>query len=363
MAIPQVTPLPIAMSRQRPANYSAEGDAYFAALEQKTVPELIAMITAMNTATSTVDTQSTAAIIAAQNAAASQAAAALAANAVGWVSGTTYALNTVVVSQTTFQAYRRKTNAAVSTVDPAADPINWTPVGVGVLGIDLRSSNIQLDKNDAGKIISVSGGNFTQTFSAGSALGNGWYVFYRVSNTANVTLPGVVASDGWMGLLQCNGSSVTVHPFTKPQGYLKISERTAYGVAPSYGTTGNGNATVSRFLNTTESNTIVGATVLSQSVSLPPGTYNVSARAPAYNSSHQLVFGNLIGSTSTSRSTAPVQTDSKLSGQIIVSSQQSFSLTHHVSSSDLSTVYGIPATHSNTSINNVYAELEIWKVA
>lgn len=41
-----------------------------------------------------------------------------------WVSGTTYAKNTAVISQINFQTYRRRV-AGAGTTDPANDPTNW----------------------------------------------------------------------------------------------------------------------------------------------------------------------------------------------------------------------------------------------
>jgi hypothetical protein len=63
--------------------------------------------------------------IAADQSAAAAAAAALAAGAVTWVSGQTYALNAAVVSPLDQLTYRKRTASSSSTTDPKNDPTNW----------------------------------------------------------------------------------------------------------------------------------------------------------------------------------------------------------------------------------------------
>jgi hypothetical protein len=97
------------------------------------------------------------------NAATTAASTALAiSGAAAWVSGTSYALNAVAISQVNFQAYRRKV-AGAGTVDPANDSTNWVLivgnatngafVGVPVSGtvIDLSLGNYFIDTINGAK--------------------------------------------------------------------------------------------------------------------------------------------------------------------------------------------------------------------
>lgn len=72
-------------------------------------------------------------------AAASAAASAASANAVRWVSGTTYAQDAVVISPTNYLSYRRKT-AGGGTTDPSSDSTNWA---VLVSGGDVTQTGSQ----------------------------------------------------------------------------------------------------------------------------------------------------------------------------------------------------------------------------
>lgn len=101
------------------------------------------------------------------NAATTAASTALAVSgASAWVSGTTYALNAVAISQVNFQAYRRKV-AGSGTVDPANDGANWVLivgnatngafVGVPLTGtvIDLSLGNYFIDTISGAKTYTI----------------------------------------------------------------------------------------------------------------------------------------------------------------------------------------------------------------
>lgn len=375
MTIPSVTPLPIAMSRARPANYSAEGDAYFSAVEQTLVPELNAVITATNAAVVTVDTNTTAAIAAAQNAIAAQAAATVTANATAWVSGTTYALNVAVISQVNFQTYRKRTNSSVSTVDPANDPTNWSVQGVGSLIKTTRTTNVVLDKSNSGGFIDVTSGTFTQTFASASTLGSGWHCTYRNSGTGSITLdpvgselidglPTFVAGPGWTGEIQCDGTGFTLLPSKLSTGYMKVSDRKASGTAAG-GISGSVTSeTVTRTLNTVEANSILGSNLANNRVTLPPGTYIIKGRAPAYGGANKAFFAGLVGSSVYGYSNAPSTLDSHFSGQVVVTavSSNTFELTQYIGApSSQGGALGIASSVPGQP--EVYSEIEIWKVA
>ncbi|MDP2218521.1 MAG: hypothetical protein Q8J68_14685 [Methanolobus sp.] len=93
-----------------------------------------------------------------------------------------------------------------------------------------RTTNTILTKDDRKTLIDITGGTFTQTFTAAATLGSGWYCYYRNSGTGEVTLDpnaaetidGATTSVVYPGearLIQCNGTALfsvvlSVRPFT-----------------------------------------------------------------------------------------------------------------------------------------------------
>ena len=82
-----------------------------------------------------------------------------------------------------------------------------------------RTSNTILAFADRGDIIDVTSGTFTQTFSAASTLGAGWFVYYKNSGTGEVTLDPnssetidglttFIMYPGESRLIQCDGTSL-----------------------------------------------------------------------------------------------------------------------------------------------------------
>ena len=136
MAYPPISNLPSPPSRQDPANFADEADAFLGALPtfQSEVNGAGTYFDSQNTIATTqagiATTQAGNAATSASSAAASATAAEAASGAELWVSGTTYAVGDNVYSPSTFFTYRSK-SAFTSTTDPASDTTNWVLVGVG----------------------------------------------------------------------------------------------------------------------------------------------------------------------------------------------------------------------------------------
>jgi len=136
MAYPPISALPTPPSRQDPANFADEADAFLGAIPtfQTETNAAGTYFDSQNTIATTqagiATTQAGNASTSASSAAASAVAAEAASGAELWVSGTTYAVGDNVYSPSTFFTYRSK-SAFTSTTDPASDTTNWVLVGVG----------------------------------------------------------------------------------------------------------------------------------------------------------------------------------------------------------------------------------------
>ena len=145
MAYPPITTLPSPPSRQDPANFADEADAFLGALpdfgtETNALAGYLEGTVAVNaeasataSANSATDSanSATASATSATNAANSATAAAnsaASAGAVLWVSGTSYAVGYVVYSPINFQNYRCIV-ATSGTTDPSLDETNWVQLG------------------------------------------------------------------------------------------------------------------------------------------------------------------------------------------------------------------------------------------
>jgi len=137
MAYPPITTLPSPPSRQDPANFADEADAFLGALPDFG-DEANALASYVDGVAATVDTDATAAAASASaastsatnaaNSATAAANSAASAGAVLWVSGTSYAVGFVVYSPINFQNYRC-IQATSGTTDPSLDETNWVQLG------------------------------------------------------------------------------------------------------------------------------------------------------------------------------------------------------------------------------------------
>lgn len=371
---PPLDPLPPAPNVNSPSTFSALADAFLAALLTFRT-QLVAL--AANVYNNAVDAFNNAVSAAASAATASAAAstASAGAGALPFNPSTSYTQGQGAISLVNFQTYRRRT-AGTSATDPANDPTNWAVSLSSARLYSPRANNIQLTQADNGKIIDVTSGTFTQTIDPGASLGAGWNVLYRVSGSGVVTIdPNNAEQIGGSNILvpisggqttyfiTWDGTAFQVILLLSSQGYLKVSDQKASGTAGgnSIGST----ITSTRTFNTVEKNTINGASLASNLVTLPAGTYRVKAWAPFYAASGG-VFKIFLYNTTDSTYTLIGESASGtaggiagLSGEFSITSIKVFSVRYWCNPSDSSGL-GLASTSGQVE---VYAQAEFIKVA
>ena len=121
-----------------------------------------------------------------------------------------------------------------------------------------------------------------------------------------------------------------------------------------------------RTLNTSLTNEISGASLASNQITLPSGTYFIYASAPAYTvARHKLKLRNITDSSDTLiGSTALMSADALVSsfviGRFTIASQKTFELQHRCENTNSTLGFGVS---SDFSVVEVYADVQIWKVA
>ena len=144
----------------------------------------------------------------------------------------------------------------------------------------------------------------------------------------------------------------------------------------SQGTNGGSagdNATVTRDLNTVLTNEISGASLSSNQITLPSGTFFISAKAPASHcNSHQVFWYNTSDSSevltgqntfNSTAGTAESTTHSFVTGRFTIASSKVFELRHRINSNSPTVGLGRDYGGSNTPPHELYSDVNIWKVA
>ena len=123
-----------------------------------------------------------------------------------------------------------------------------------------------------------------------------------------------------------------------------------------------------RVLNTVKTNEISGASLSSNEITLPAGTYFCLASAPAYlTSNHQAILYNttdssttLVGTTEHAWNNGYTITHSFVRGRFTISGTKGFTLRHYVGQTRTNSGGG---TGFGNGFVDVYANVMIWKVA
>lgn len=123
-----------------------------------------------------------------------------------------------------------------------------------------------------------------------------------------------------------------------------------------------------RTLNTTKTNEISGASLGSNQITLPAGTYWIEASAPAREvDAHKLKLANItatsdiiIGTTEFANAGGQVATRSSLDGRFTLAGTTVLQIQHMCATSKTTTGFGSAAS---LSVVEVYADVKIWKLS
>lgn len=189
--------------------------------------------------------------------------------------------------------------------------------------------------------------------------------------SASLDVPGKVniitaAGDRWDVRGDTAGAIVT--NYTRANGtalvggqYLKVSDQKASGT--DAGSSVANTITQTRTFNTVDVNTITGASLSANQVTLPAGTYRVRGRAPGVQTGgHKAFLYNVtdatytdIGSNAATAATGGSFSDSVISGQFTIATSKTFSM-RHITAFAVATL-GLGGAVSSGQVE-VYAELE-----
>ncbi len=150
-------------------------------------------------------------------------------------------------------------------------------------------------------------------------------------------------------------------------GYMLVADEKAQG---THGGSASATTTATRTLNTVSANTISGASLASNQITLPAGTYRIKARVPGCHvNTHKAGLYNvtdssyaLMGSSENTTIGAddPVQTCSVIVGRLVLASQKVFEVRHYTTSAAATSGQG---TAVNALGVEVYTTIEIIKEA
>lgn len=159
---------------------------------------------------------------------------------------------------------------------------------------------------------------------------------------------------------------------TADGGYMQAQDQKSSGTpGGSYGSGGaHAGIEVTRTLNTTVVNTIAGASLASDRITLGAGSYEISVRAPAqYADGHRIRLWNVTDSTpalvgeSTQAPTfaGGVQSHAEISGKIVIPSAKVFEVRHYTSAYSGTNDFGAPT--GQPGVPEIYTSIEIKKVS
>lgn len=280
-------------------------------------------------------------------------------------------------------------------------PYVWGSTGASGSVGGVNGGRIGTDSSAAGQNVAVTlyvdnkdakgsaVGSMLDSFAASSSTVKGIVRIVKVNDasvflTMNVTA--VAASGNYRYLTVANTGASSASPFANGEAVVLHFQRTGdkgdtglMGIYPAAkfsdrktASTSAGDSiagTQTRTLNTAEYNTIAGASMSGNQITLPAGTYEVSGRVPGYAvNGHKAFFYNvsdgapaIVGSSASSPNPSGTQTDSVFDGRITITATKVFSIRHYTETAALGSALGRAANGSGQ--HEVFAEITLTKIA
>jgi len=243
---------------------------------------------------------------------------------------------------------------------------------VGSVNVSPESANHMLVSLNG--ILQRSGSSFTVsgstiTFASNLVTGDVIDFIQILGNVLDLGVP----SDSTVSTAKIVDGAVTSAKLASGAGVGKFESQLLHVRDEKSSGTAAGNATggaqMVRVLNTVKTNEITGASLSSNQITLPSGTYYIKARAPSFMTNNNKIYlynvtdssNTLIGSSSYCDTTYQVAGDATLFGRFTISAQKVFELKHDFNASRSGNGLGVETSLSG--VIEVYAEVQIWKVA
>lgn len=383
---PTITPPPTRPDRADPATFADRADAWTIWERDKQVPEMAAIganvyVNATDAASSAsaantsrqqaqqavTDAQGQVTLAAGQvslaatqagNAAASAQQAGIAAAAAGAAAGFDFAGQSGKFAQ----------------VNPAETGLQLVNIAAPQIVRSARSSNTPIVAADRQKLIDITAGTFNQTLDASASLGSGWFAYLRNFGAGVVTidpngaetidgLPTLAIYPGQVRLLQSDGVALRSLLIAGAAVFSAVDEK------PS-GTQGGGTVAATwtpRVLNTVRGNSVPGASLASNTVTLPAGSYLVRGSFPFMTNGSQrtrlvnvTTSATLVDGTSENGATSGT-TRSVVSGFFTLSAETPVRVDYYTPVAQA--VTGLGAISGIAGVPEVYSEISFTKVA
>jgi hypothetical protein len=209
----------------------------------------------------------------------------------------------------------------------------------------------------------------------GTIANSTWYHFYAIRrpdtgvvdvifslSASSPALPTNYTQYRLIGAAQTNGSAQWIVSL-QPE-FLQFQDQKSSGTAAGTFTAGS---YVTRVINTSVTNGIGGASLASNQITLPAGTYHIQATAPGYScGDHKIKLRNvtdstdtLIGKTNTDAAGSVLMSLSQLGGVFSISSPKTFEIQHRCTTTKTTDGLGRGAGFGDIEI---YADVQIWRL-
>ena len=218
--------------------------------------------------------------------------------------------------------------------------------------------------------VPLTSADITDGIITSAKIADGTIVNADINASSAIALSKLSATGTSLQVLRMNSGATalefaTVSGTTFGSALFHVRDEKTSGTAGGTATSGS---FLKRTLNTTLTNEISGASLSSNQIILPSGTYYIDATLPAYDLEHHKgklrnvtdSSDVLIGTSEYAQDAIGIPTRSHLTGRFTISAQKTFEIQHRCGGTQNTNGFGVA---SGFSVVEVYADVQIWKVA